>query len=76
MVLVRYRCAEESHDPVAGVLVHRALEAVDAGGEDLEVAVEHLVPDLLADAAGELLRPLDVGEEHCHLLPLARQSAA
>ena len=76
VVLVCDRGAEESHDAVAGVLVDRSLEAVDAGGEDLEVAVEHLVPDLFADAAGELLRSLDVGEEHRHLLALAFERGA
>jgi hypothetical protein len=48
----------------------------DAGGEDLEVALQHLVPDLLADAAGELLRSLDVGEEHRHLLALTFEGTA
>jgi hypothetical protein len=32
VILVRDRRSEQSHDPVAGVLVDRALEAVDAPG--------------------------------------------
>ena len=40
VILVRDRRAEQRHDPVAGVLVHRALEAVHAVGQDLEEAVE------------------------------------
>ena len=40
VVLVRDRRAEQRHDAVAGVLVHRALEAMHAVGEDLEEAVE------------------------------------
>ena len=40
VVLVGDGRAEERHDPVAGVLVDRALEAVHAVGQDLEEAVQ------------------------------------
>jgi hypothetical protein len=36
MVFVGDRCAEERHDPVAGVLIDRALEAVNSLGKDRE----------------------------------------
>ena len=71
MVLVRDRRAEQRHDPVAGVLVDRALEAVNALGEDREEAIHDPVPLLGIDLLGELHRALHVGEEHRHLLPLA-----
>jgi hypothetical protein len=75
MVLVRDRRAEERHDAVAGELVDRALEAVDAGGQDLEEAVEDAMPLLGIDAFGQLHRVHDVGEEHRHELPLALEHA-
>jgi hypothetical protein len=71
MVFVRDRRAEERHDAVAEVLVHRALEAVHALGQDREEAVEDLVPDLGVHLLGQLHRALHVGEEHGHLLALA-----
>ena len=71
VVLVRDRRAEERHDAVAGVLVHRALEAMDAVGEDREEAVEDLVPLFGIELLGQIHRALHVGEEHGHLLALA-----
>ena len=71
MVLVRDRRAEQRHDPVAGVLVDRALEAVNAVGEDREEAIHDLVPLFGIDLLGELHRALHVGEEDGHLLALA-----
>ncbi len=64
---------EERHDAVAGVLVDRSLEAVDAVGQDPEEAIEDPVPLLGVDLLGQLHRALDVGEEHRHLLALALQ---
>src|SRR5262245_25062312 len=71
MILVRDRGAEERHDPVAGVLVHRPLEPVHAVGEKLKEAVQDGVPSLGIDLLGEFHRALHVGEEDRHLLALA-----
>ena len=71
VVLVRDRRAEERHHAVAGVLIHRTLEAVHAVGEELEEAIHDLVPVLGVEPLGELHGALDVGEEHGHLLQLA-----
>src|SRR5262249_36278775 len=76
VVLVRDGRAEERHDAVAGVLVHRALEAVHALSEELEEAIEDAVPVLGIDLLGELHRALHVGEEHGHLLALTLERAA
>ena len=73
VVLVGDRRTEERHDPVAGVLVDRALEAVDAVRQDLEEAVQDPVPLLGVDLLGQLHRALHVGEEHGDLLALAFQ---
>ena len=73
MILVGDRRPEERHDAVARVLVDRALEAVDAVGEDLEEAVQDPVPLLRVDLPGQLQGALHVGEEHRHLLALALQ---
>jgi hypothetical protein len=70
VVLVGDRRAEERHDAVAGVMVHRALEAMNAVRKDLEEAVEDLVPLLRVELLGQLHRPLHVGEEDRHLLSL------
>ena len=71
MILVRERRSEQSHDSVAGILVHRALEAVHAICEDLEKALEYAVPLFGVELLGQLHRPLHVGEQHRHLLALA-----
>ena len=71
MVLVRDRRAEERHDAVAGELVDRALEAVDARGEDGEEAVHDRLPRLGVELLGQLHRALDVGEQDRDLLALA-----
>ena len=42
------------HDAVAGVLVHRALEAVHTVGEDGEEAIEDRVPLFRVELLGEL----------------------
>jgi len=71
VVLVRDRRAEQRHDPVAGVLIHRALEAVDAVGEDLEEAIHDAMPFLRINLLGQLHRAFHIGEQHGHLLALA-----
>jgi hypothetical protein len=75
VILMGNRCAEERHDAVARVLVHRALEAVDAVRENLEEAVQDAVPCFGIDLLGEIQRSLHVGEEDGHLLALAFQGA-
>ena len=70
------RRAEERHDAVAGELVHRTLEAVHPLGEELEEAIEDVVPLLGIELLGELHRALHVGEEHRHLLALALEGTA
>ena len=76
MILVRDRRAEQRHDPVAGELVDRPLEAVNALGEDREEAIHDPVPLLGIDLLGELHRALHVGEEDRHLLALAFEGGA
>jgi hypothetical protein len=73
VVLVSDRRPKERHDPVAGVLVDGALEAVHAVRQDLEEAVEDAVPLLGVDLLGQLQRALDVGKQDGHLLALALQ---
>ena len=76
VVLVRDRRAEQRHDAVAGVLVHRPLEAVHALGEDGEEAVEDRVPLFGIELLGQLHRALDVGEQYGDLLALAFEGTA
>ena len=45
---------EERHDPVARVLVDRALEAMHAVGEDREEAIEDRVPRFRIELLGQL----------------------
>ena len=71
VVLVRERRAEQRHDAVARVLVHRPFEAVHAVGEDGEEPIHDAVPVLGVDLLGERHRALHVGEEDGHLLALA-----
>jgi hypothetical protein len=76
VVLVRDGRAEERHDAVAGVLVDRALETMDAVGQDHEEAVHDAVPLLGIDPRREVHRALHVDEEHGHLLALALEGGA
>jgi hypothetical protein len=57
----------------AGVLVDRALEAVDPIRQNPEEAVEDAVPLLGVDLLRQLHRAFHIGEEHRHLLALALQ---
>ena len=54
VILVCDRRAEQRHDPIARVLVDGALEAVHAVGENLEEAIEDLVPLFRIDLLGKL----------------------
>jgi hypothetical protein len=70
VILVGDRGAEERHDAVAGELVHRSLEPVDAVAEDLEVALHEPAPVLGVQALGQFHGADEVGEEHGHVLAL------
>jgi hypothetical protein len=73
VILVRDRRAEEGHDAVAGELVHRAIEAVHALGEDLKQAIEDSMPFLWAELLSEFHRSLHVCKQDRHVLALAFQ---
>ncbi len=71
VVLVGDGRAEQRHDPVARVLVHRALVAVHPVGQDREEAVEDAMPRFEIDLRGELHRALHVREHHRDRLAFA-----
>ena len=71
MVLVGDRRTEERHDPIARVLVDRALEPMYSVGQDPEEAIEDGVPDLGIQPLGQLHRALHVRKQHRDLLALA-----
>ena len=52
MILMRDRCAKQGHDAIAGVLVDRALEAMDSLGQQREIAVQNLMPALGVELSG------------------------
>ncbi len=69
MVLMGDGRAEDRHDPVAGELVDRALELVDAVAEDREEAVHDVRRHSSGSTLlGEVHRAHHVGEQHGHLL--------
>ena len=68
VVFVRDGGAEECHDTVAGELVDRAFEAMDALRQDLEEAVEDCVPLFGVEHLGQRGGALDVSEEDGYLL--------
>ena len=70
VVLVRDRRAEQRHDAVAGELVHRALEAVNAVAEDREEAIHDRPPQLRVGLLGQIHRADHVGEQDRDLLAL------
>jgi hypothetical protein len=76
VVFVCDRRAEERHHPIARVLIERALDAMNAFGEDLEEALHNPGPVLGVDRLREIHRPLHIGEEHGHVLALAFEGAA
>jgi len=76
VVFVRDRGTEQRHDAVTAILVDRALEAVNALGQDFEEPIHDAMPLLWVELGGELRRSLDVDEQHRHLLSLAFEGAA
>ena len=70
VVLVGDRGAEDRHDPVAGELVDRALEAGDGLGQQREEALHDLAPLLGILLLGQVHRAADVGEQDRDLLTL------
>jgi hypothetical protein len=76
MILMRERCAEERHDPVAHDLVHGALVAVNRFHHPLGDRIQKLSGLLGVAVCEQLHRPLQIGEEHCDLLALALQHAS
>ncbi len=70
-VLVRDRRAEQGHDPVAGVLIDRALEPVHLGRDHLEATIDDGVDLFGITALGERAESGQIGEQHRHLPPLA-----
>ena len=75
-VLVRDGCPEQRHHAVARVLVDRALEPVDLGGDRLEAALDDPVHLLGVEALGERGEPSEIGEEHGHLTPFTPECRA
>jgi len=71
VVFMRDRRAEERHDAVTGVLVHRALEAVHAVGENGEEAIKDRVPLFRIELLRQFHRALHVREQHRDLLAFA-----
>ena len=67
---------EQGHDPVARVLVDRALETVHLGGDPLEAAIDEVVHDLGVELLGQRGEARHVSKEHRHLFALAFQGTA
>src|SRR5262245_36031084 len=76
MVLVRARSSEQRHDAIAGILIHRTFEAVNAAVEDLKEAVQDFVPFLRIELLRQIHRALHVGKEHRDLLAFAFEGAS
>src|SRR5262249_9823362 len=76
MILVADRRSEDRHDPIACVLVNRALEAVNAVSEDAKETVHDSVPLFGAQLRRELHRTLHVRRVDRMLLALACEGAA
>ena len=67
------RRAEQRHDPVAHDLVHRALEAMHAVGDNLEKILDDPEPLFGIEPFGEFHRAFDIREQHRDVLALAFQ---
>ena len=71
MILVRDRCPEQRHEPVAEELVDGSGVAVHLGQRVLEEAVDDLVKILRPQLPGQVAGAHDVAEQHGDLLALA-----
>src|SRR2546428_12457294 len=56
-IFMRHRRTEQRHDPVARVLVDRALEAVHLGCNAFETAVDDVVHDLRVECSASVVKP-------------------
>ena len=65
------RRAEERHDAVAHHLVDGAFESVDGFHHVLEDGIKKLARFFRVAVGQQLHRPLEIGEQHRHLLALA-----
>ena len=65
------RCTEERHDPVAGVLIDRAFEAVNLRGDELKAAVDDPVHLLWIKLFRKRSESGDVSEEYGDLTAFA-----
>src|SRR5262245_1943722 len=63
--------AEQCHDAIAGVLIHRALEAMHAVSEDSEEAIKNLMPCLGVELLGQFHRAFHIGKQYSHLFTFA-----
>jgi hypothetical protein len=75
-VFMRDGSAEQGHDPVAGVLVDRALEPVHLRRDPLEAMVHDLVHLFRVELLGHGREASDVGKEDGDLAQLPFQCAA
>jgi hypothetical protein len=75
-VLVGDRCAEQSHEAVAGDLVDDALDPVDFTEGEPQVLVQQIMVLLGVEPLGDRGRPNEVAEEDRDELPLPGDAAA
>src|SRR5262245_55661598 len=65
------RRAEQGHDAVAQHLIHRAFVLMNGCHHALQHRVEELARLFGVAVGQQLYRPLEIGKQHGHLLPLA-----
>jgi hypothetical protein len=75
MIFVGDGGAEEGHDAIAQYLIDRSFKTVHGVHHVLQGGVDQPLRHFRVEAADQLRRVLEVGEEHCHLLAFAFQSA-
>ena len=73
VVLLSDRCAEDGHDPVAGVGDQRAAVVEHGIGDLLEMVVDHVDHDLRREMLRGAREPAQVGEQHGSLDLLGRE---
>jgi hypothetical protein len=76
MVLARDRCAEQREDAIAGRLHDITVVAMGGVHHQLERGIDHGARLLGIEILHHLSRPLDVGEQRRHRLPLAVERIA